>query len=362
MDSRERVLLALEFQEPDRVPVDFWGSNGFYRVLERERGLTKEAFLERYDIDFRYIEGPSYIGPTLEAGQGIEVDLWAVPRREVTVPTAFGEEIYKEVTRYPLADAETVEEIDAYPHWPSPDWFDYSPIRRQCEAVRAKGRVVVFMGDRLNRAAQLKPAMYLRGVGQILVDLIAAPELAEAIFRHLRVFYGEYLRRILEAADGLIDIVLTGDDFGSQNGPLVSPPMWERFLAEGFGEYLDIIHGFGARSMHHTCGSVTSIVPGMVARGLRVLQSLQPDAMADDLPELKRRFGRKLAFHGGISIQRTLPRGTPDEVRDEVGRRVAVLASGGGYVLSTAHNVQADCPLANVEALLHAYRELGRYR
>ena len=362
MDSRERVFLALDFQEPDRVPVDFWGSSGFYRALRKASGMDKESFLDQHDVDFRYVEGPRYVGPPLESpGGATEVDVWGVPRRAVTVPTPFGEETYKEVAASPLGDAASADEVDAYVHWPSPDWFDYTVVRAQCEAIRAKGRVVVFMGDRLNRVAQLKPAMYLRGVERIFMDLVIAPEIAAAIFRQLREFYDAYLVRILEAADGLIDIVLTGDDFGAQNGPLLSPGMWEKFLADGFGEYLRIIREHGARSMHHTCGGVTPIVPGMVARGLNVLQSLQPEAMAADLRDLKREYGRRLAFQGGISIQRTLPRGEPADVRNEVHERVEALAPGGGYILGTAHNVQSDCPPENVAALFAAYREFGSY-
>lgn len=360
MDSRERVFLALNFEEPDRMPVDFWGSEGFYRSLQQ--GLDKAAFLDRHDSDFRYIEGPRYMGPPLAvSAEGIRPDIWGVPRQMVRVATQFGEEIYPEVTHYPLAGAQTVEEIGAYDHWPSPDWFDYTPVKAQCEAIRSKGRVVVFMGDRLNRIAQLKPAMYLRGVEQIFVDLAGAPEVAQAILRRVRPFYVEYLSRVLEAADGGIDIVVTGDDFGSQNAPFLSPAMWREFLGEGFREYMTIIRTGGARSMHHTCGMVTPLVGEMVARGLQILQSLQPEAMAGDYATLKSTYGQRLAFQGGLSIQQTLPRGTPKQVRDEVRQRVETLATGGGYILCTAHNIQADCPLENVEALLEAYRQEGQY-
>ena len=363
MDSRERVFLALDFQAPDRVPVDFWGSRGFFNSLEARTGMTKELFLDDKDIDFRYIAGPRYVGPPLlDSADGASADIWGVTRRAVRVPTPFGEEVYKEVAHHPLAAAQTIEDVESYDHWPSPDWFDCTPVRAQCEAVREKGRVAIFVGDRLNRVAQLKPAMYLRGMEQILVDLIVAPDIAEAIFDRLRTFYCEYLTRILDAAAGLIDIVLTGDDFGAQNGPLVSPATWEKLLGPGFEQYMAVIHDFGTRAMHHTCGAATAIVPGMVARGLDVLQSLQPEAMADDYADLKAQYAGRLAFQGGISIQRTLPHGTPEDVREEVRRRVEVLAPGGGYIFCTAHNIQSDCPPENVNALLRAYRELGRYR
>ena len=362
MDSRERTLMALDFQEPDRVPIDLWMSSGFARKLERQLGLTREEFLDRNDVDLRFIEGPRYVGPPLErtAGGG-EKDIWGVVRKPITVRTAGGEETYREVRSYPLASAKSAEEIDNYDRWPSPDWFDCSSVEAQCDAVRAKGRVAVFMGDRLNRIAQLKPAMYLRGIEGILVDLVMEPDIARAVFANIREFYAAYAERIFEAANGKLDIVLTGDDFGSQNGPLVSPDMWVDFLGDGFAQYCRLAASSGVRVMHHTCGAVVPIIPAMIERGLDVLQSLQPEAAGMDPKFLKQKFGDRLSFHGGISIQKTMPFGSVEDVRKDVAEIIDVLAPGGGYILSTSHNIQADTPVENVLALLEAHKEFGRY-
>ena len=357
MDSRERVGLTLGRQEPDRIPVDFWASQGFLKTLRAETGMSKADFLDAHDVDFRYIEGPAYVGPPLEGGE----DVWGVPRTVAEVQLPGGVEHYKEVTRPPLAGASTVDEIEAYDHWPSPDWFDYSIVEAQCDAVIAAGRVAVFMGDRLNRVAQLKPAMYLRGVEQILVDLAMNPDIARAIIGRIRAFYVAYLERLLDAANGKIDIVLTGDDFGSQNGPLVSPAMWDGFLRDGFETYIGLIHAAGAKVMHHTCGSVVPIIPKMVDCGLDVLQSLQPEAAGMDAASLKAAFGDRLCFQGGVCIQKTMPFGTRDEVRAAVKRLADVMGRGGGYTFGTSHNVQADVSVGNVITLMEAYREFGAY-
>ena len=362
MDSRERTFRALAFEEPDRVPIDVWISEGFRHKLEAALHVSAEEFLDAHDVDLRYIEGPRYVGPPLRRfPDGSENDLWGVRRKAVTVRTGEGEEIYKEVVESPLAGVGTVDEINEYAHWPSPDWFDYRVIAAQCERIQRQGRMVVFMGDRLNRLAQLKPAMYLRGVEQILLDMAENPALAHAVFANIRAFYAAYAERIFEAAQGKLDILLTGDDFGSQQGPLVSPAMWVEFLGDGFAEYAGIARSHGVRVMHHTCGSVRRLVGLLVERGLDVLQSLQPEAADMDPRVLKAQFGGRLAFHGGISIQRTLPFGSPDEVRSEVREKVEALASGGGYILCTSHNIQADVPVRNVLTLLEAYKEFGRY-
>jgi len=362
MDSRERVFRALNFEEPDRVPIDIWMSAGFRTKLLSSVGMSEAQFLDAHDVDLRYIAGPKYVGPPLRVfPDGTSEDIWGVRRAAVVVHTQNGEESYHEVAISPLARAETVEEIEKYSHWPSPDWFDYSEIEAQCERIRRQGRVVVFMGDRMNRIAQLKPAMYIRGVEQIFIDMLCTPEIAKAVFRKIREFYLCYAERIFEAASGKIDLLLMGDDFGSQNGPLVSPEVWTRFLGEGFAEYVDIAKTYGLRVVHHTCGSVRAIIPLMIERGLDVLQSLQPEAAGMDSRELKRDFGDRLAFHGGISVQKTMPFGTPDDVRREVKDRIESLAPGGGYILCTSHNIQADTPLENLFALLDAYEEYGKY-
>jgi uroporphyrinogen decarboxylase len=315
--------------------------------------MTGERFLEKYDVDFRYIEGPRYIGPKLPP----DTDIWGVKRSSVTNEVG---ETYNEVFDPPLAGANTVNEIQVYGHWPDADWFDYSVLESQCREAQRGERVVVFMGDRLNRVAQLKPAMYLRGAEEIFTDMAFYPDLAAAVFSRIKAFYLEYLSRILESARGKIDIVLTGDDFGAQNGLLISPDMWRRFIEPGFSGYLKLIKKHGAVSMHHTCGSVHRLIPDFVESGLDVLQSLQPEAAGMDLENLMELAGDGLCFQGGISIQRTMPFGTPADVRREVERAAAVARRKGGYIFCTSHNLQVDTPVDNIVALMEAYHEYGR--
>jgi len=360
MDSRERTFTALEHREPDTIPVDFWASTGFRRRLSAETGRTFEQFLDEHDVDLRYIPGPDYTGPSLTGQRpGVSVDIWGVPRKQVELEVKGHRETYKEVIRSPLADADSVQAVEDYPAWPSPDDFDYGVVEAQCDRIREKGRVVVFMGDRLNRVAQLKPAMYLRGVDTILLDMAMRPEMARAVFGRIRRFYMAYLERILEAAGGKIDIVLTGDDFGSQDGLLVSPRMWSDFLRDGFRGYIGLIRSYGVTAMHHTCGAVAELIPEMIDCGLQILQSVQPEARGMEPAGLKEGFGDRLCFHGGVSIQRTLPYGTPQDVRREVEKLAGTLGRGGGYIFCTAHNIQADTPMENVKALLSAYRSYG---
>lgn len=361
-DSVERFELALAHKEPDRVPIDYWAAPEITRRLIDHFGLScREELLQHLDVDFRYISGPEYTGPKLQSAEdgSWRVDHWGVKRLRMELPSGG---TYWEVKDFPLAAAGSVEEIRDYPGWPSPDWFDYECVRTQVAEARATGKVVVFMGDRMNRCAQLKPAMYLRGIEQILMDFVLNPGIAECIFSRTVEFYLEYARRTFEAAGpGGMDVFMTGDDFGTQNGEIVSPGMWREFLAPGFREFIRLGKKYGFHVAHHSCGSIKSIIPDMIDCGLDILNPLQPDVRDMDRRVLKRLFGENLSFHGSISIQKTLPFGTPDQVRSEVKERFETLGPHGGFIFCTAHNIQADTPLENITTLFDSYRDFGRY-
>jgi uroporphyrinogen decarboxylase len=366
MDSRERTFLSLDHQEPDRVPLDCWASHGTKRKIESAMHLSYGAFLDKYDIDLRYIQGPEYIGPGLGIDGDLERDVWGVIRKPVVLSVSDGngkfEEIYKEVVKSPLETCTSMEEILAYKHWPSADWFDYSSIERQCDDVRNKGRVVVFMGDRLNRFAQLKPAMYLRGMGQFFIDMAESNEIADAIIEQIVSFYIAYETRILEAASAKIDILVTGDDFGMQDGMMVSPAMWRNKLKKGFAEYIKVAKDHGARVMHHTCGSVDKIIDDFIECGLDILQSIQPEASGMAPAYLKSAFGKRISFQGGISIQKVLPFMNVDDVRSHAASVLEQMMPGGGYIAGTAHNIQADTSIEKIKALFEAYHHFGSYQ
>jgi uroporphyrinogen decarboxylase len=367
MLPRERVLTALDHREADRVPIDYWAEESVTARLVAERGLAgKEELLRSLGVDLRYHLGPRYVGRRLRTFEdGTAEDHWGVPRRAMKVegvrrdgqPWSWQ---YKHVSRVPLAEMTTVAEVDSYPYWPSTDMWDYSEMMAECAAIRRGGYAVVIGADRLDRAAQLKPAMYLRGAEQFLVDLMTEPAVGECILDHIVGYYLAHYERILRAAQGQIDIFFMGDDMGTQTGPWVSPEMYRRFFKANFVRMNGLAHRYGVRTMYHTCGNVTDLIPDFIDAGLDILQSLQPRA-GMDLAMLKRRFGRDLCFQGGIDIQDVLPHGTPADVRAHVADRAKHMAPGGGYIFGTAHNILPDVPSENVRALFDAYQEFGRY-
>ena len=254
---------------------------------------------------------------------------------------------------------ESVGEIETYDHWPSPDWWDYGAMAEDCAKVA--GYAVVNAGDRLDRTGQFKPMMYLRGVEQAYVDLLLNPTLTECIIEHIRDYFLEYNRRVFEAAGDSIDIFMMGDDFGTQAGLMMDADLWRKFFRRGFRAFIDLAHSFDIKVMHHTCGSVVELIPDFIDAGLDLLQSLQPRAEGMDLANLKREYGRHIAFHGSIDIQETVPRGSPETIRRHVAEQMAAGKPGGGFIIGTAHNIPPETPTENILALYDAYEEFGVY-
>ena len=363
MIPRERAMMAVKHQETDRVPIDNWMVPEIQkRTMEYYGYDSYEELLQFLGVDFRNNYGPSYVGQAFKKFQdGTVADLWGVRRKIVTYGKGTEHQgTYSEVAESPLEIMTTVEEINQYPGWASADWWDYSKVKEEC-AKHHPDYCVINVGDRLDRTAQLKPMMYLRGIQQAFLDLAIHPKIVEAIRDHIVNYFVEYNHRVFTAADGEIDIFMMGDDVGGQMGPLLSLEMWRRYYKKGFKTYIDIAHQYGIPVMYHTCGDVKHFIPDFIECGLDILQSLQPRATNMDIKKLKQEFGKDISFQGGMDIQHTLPLGTPGDVREMVKYAMESAKAGGGYIICTAHNIQIDTPIENVAALFEAYHEFGKY-
>lgn len=160
-----------------------------------------------------------------------------------------------------------------------------------------------------------------------------------------------------------VDIVLTGDDFGTQRGMLIYPQIWRRIFkpryARVFRELKELNPAI--KIAYHSCGSIVPIIPDLIEIGLDILNPLQPRAAGMDGKILKKKYGDRLSFFGAIDEQKVLPFKSPEEVKEEVRVKISDLAPGGGYILAPAHNIQPDTPLENIFAMYEAVNEHGRY-
>jgi uroporphyrinogen decarboxylase len=363
ISCRERALKAMKHQEADRVPIDNWMVPEIQKKTMEYFGCeTYEELLQFLGVDFRNNYGPSYVGQSFKKyPDGTVEDLWGVRRKTVVYRKGTAQEgTYSEVAQSPLESMKTVEEIERYDRWASPDWWDYSGVKAACAAYHPE-YCVINVGDRLDRTAQLKPMMYLRGIQQTFVDLALNPDIVAAVREHVVKYFIEYNHRVFTAAAGEIDLFMMGDDVGGQTSPLLSLDMWRRYFKEGFRTYVDIAHQYGIPVMYHTCGDVKQFLPDFIECGLDVLQSLQPRASNMDIKQLKNEFGKDLCFQGAMDIQHVLPLGTVEDVRTMVKYAMDSAMAGGGYIICTAHNIQIDTPIENVVALFEAYHEYGAY-
>jgi len=348
----QRVETALAHRQPDRVPFDFWAVPEVWERLRTALDTDDEAVLRLLGVDCRMVT-TRYVGSRArELPDGTYIDAWGTHRRLVHHP--FG--TYGEYASHPLADAQTVADVLAW-DWPSPDDWDVSEVRAQCERLNAEVRYHL----RYEVGGIFEWSWALRGFERFLLDLVEKPEIACAIMDRFTDIYIENTRRVIEAAGGLLDMVYTYDDVGIQSGPLLSPRMWRTYILPRHQRLNAAIRAarYPVKIMYHSCGAVYPFIAAFVEEmGIDVLNPLQPRAAGMDLRRIKAEFGDRLSFHGAIDIQHTLPHGTPAEVQAEVQERCEILGRGGGYICASAHYLQADTPLENIVAMYTTQREL----
>lgn len=342
MTSKERLRKAILHQQPDQVPANFeCVSSVMEKLLKRYNFSEPEQVYQKFDIDMRSIE-PKYIGPELkryeENGCIIQENFWGWKNKLHWT----GKE-YNSITCYfPLDEFETVEQLENF-RWPSPDWFDYESIKYQCDNYKDKAIIMGHEGP-------FQIATFLRSMDKLFVDMAIEPEFAHKIYDKMLEFELEYYERIFQAADGQIDILRPHDDYGTQISLLFSIDMWRDYFKENTRKLADLAHKYGAFYQQHSCGAVRPVIPELIDCGVDILEPVQKVKGLE--PEgLKKEFGDKLTFHGGIDTQGVLPFGKPEDVIKETKYFVDTLNVNGGYILMASQSFEGDVPLENIEAM-----------
>jgi len=343
MTSKERVRRAIQHQATDRVPADFEAVGVVMEKLQKHYGFAEpEQVLRHFDIDVRAL-GPRYIGPERRRWQDtdgcwIEENFWGTWNKTVWT----GKEWNGHAVHFPLDSCETLEDLDRY-EWPSADWFDYEGFRRDLDRYPDKAITVGHEGP-------FQVACFLRSMEKLFVDMALEPEFAHRIYDRMVAFELEHYERLLQAGEGRIDILRPHDDYGTQISMLFSLDLWREYFRDNTRKLVDLAHKYGAFYMQHSCGAVCPIIPELIACGVDVLEPIQKVAGLE--PEaIKKAYGDKLAFHGGIDTQGVLPFGTPEEVRRETRKYIDILGEGGGYILMASQGFEGDVPIENIEAM-----------
>jgi uroporphyrinogen decarboxylase len=345
MTPRERWLAVLRRQRPDRVPMDYWTTGEAKDKLMRHLGVAGDkALYERLHIDRVIGVGPRYVGPKLPP----DVNEFGIRHRLAD----YGTGTYSEIAFSPLAQYNSVAEIEANYRWPSPDWYDYSGIPDQ----------IVGFEEYPIRGGGSEPFLIyksLRGQEQAFMDLALNPEIVHYCLDKLFDLAYQSTVRTYEAIPGKVMFSYVAEDMGSQESLLFAPKQIREFLLPRMKRMIDLAHSAGVYVFHHSDGAVRAILPEMIAAGIDVLNPIQWRCKGMEREGLKRDFGDKLVFHGGVDNQYTLAFGSLAEVRQEVLDNLRTLGAGGGYILAPCHNIQAVSPAENVVAMYETGYEYG---
>ena len=361
LSYRERFRLTLAHQDVDRPPMDLGATDmtvmeGGPRRLAPLLGLPAggdpaaqdEAVLRALDIDIRdvghILAPPNVLEKTISATA--RINAWGI-RYEHNGH-------HWEAVGRPLAGA-TIDDLDRYP-WPDPDRIDPKLIagfRDRARHLREDTPYVVCGRHPYYGVFEL--GCWMCGFDDFLYRLAGEPEFV----RHFFDIILRYQKRVDEIYYGAIGRYLhfttSGDDFGTQRAPFLSPAMFRDLIQPFLAERIRHIRTFTeAAFFHHSCGAIRPLIPALVEAGVQILNPIQRGAFEMEPERLKAEFGGALTFYGGVDTQELLPRATPEQVRSEVRRLIGILGRRGGYVLAPAHTFQEDVPIQNILAVYQA--------
>ncbi len=359
MENRKELMDAIMIRTPPRIPYTFDARGETVAGLEKYLGLPAGTDFAAYFKCNRFDSLWSAIGavPTMPERQkrnatgdpNSSVDIWGVKREVQQAGGAY----YWEITGHPLADAETVADIERH-DWPRPEEVVFPEIPEGLDLMAWKKDRVVMDSSYI---CPFGVPWAMRGLEKFMMDTALNPEIVEAIVAKVEEFTLGCLEIVFEKYPGVIDLIGCGDDYGTQNGLMLSPDAISRFFMPSLKRHYDLGRKNGALGYHHSCGAIFEMIPLFIDAGLNVLNPIQTSAAGMDPARIKKEFGKQLCFHGAIDTQQTLAHGTPDDVRKEVRERISQLGPDG-YILCPSHTLQPNVRPDNIVAL---YEEVSNF-
>jgi len=382
MTSRERVLKTLNFQEPDRVPIDLGGfQTGIHKyayknlidylgikdeivILDAVQQLAKpcEALLQRFHVDTRYItaHGPDAFDGTIK--QNIRNGrLWHDLTDEFGVIWSMPDDhqSYMDISFHPLSNA-TVKDIEKYPFPKGNDATRFTGVREQALKMKNETDYAISTGI---GGVVYEYCWYMRGLEQWFTDMLTDELFCEALLDQTLRFWTDYYTGFMKEVGDIIDIVMIGDDLAGQSGPLFDPDFYRRIVKPRQKKLVQHIKSLtNAKIWYHTCGACAELIPDLIDNGVDILNPVQTSAMNMEPALLKKKYGKNIVFWGGgIDSQHTLPFSDPDKIKEEVKRNIEIFKPNGGYIFNNIHNIQGDIPPQNIVAMYDAAWEYGIY-
>jgi uroporphyrinogen decarboxylase len=382
MLPRERVLAALAHQEPDRVPLDIGGTDvtginvQTYRRLLPLLGLQAPAEIPVQDIVTQLAAIDDTVLERLDAHcrgfYPVASSSWRFVQEEDAEARWFTDEWgitwrmplphghYYDIARHPLAGA-TLEGVRRHP-WPDPtDAARLAGLRELLQAACASGRHAVILSG-ISGGGPMELGSWLAGFSNFYAALIAEPALADELLDRALEVKLRFWQAVLPEVGDYVDVISESEDLGVQDRLMISPRTFRSHIKPRLRQLIEGIKTLApqAKVLLHSDGAIAPILCDLIEIGVDILNPVQVSATGmGDTAFLKREFGQDLVFWGAIDTQHVLPFGPPAEVESEVRRRIDDLAPGGGYVMASVHNIQADVPAENIVAMWEAWRRYG---
>lgn len=359
MNSKERVLRAINGQEVDRPPVFATVTPQTAKKCSDHLGLPYEEPLDSLlssrisHMNLLTAMGNDCVGisacspddvPTRKRADGKIVNEWGMVFEDIG--------LYNEFAEYPLGSATSKDDITSHP-FPDP----HAPGRydQAKKAVEKFGRDYAIVAEL--ETTIWETSWYLVGLEKLMVDLMMEAPYVEVLFDRVMEINLEIGRQLIGLG---ADIIWAGDDFGSQQGMLMDPDSWRRYFKPRikylFDEWKNVNPEI--KIAWHSCGSILPIIGDFIEIGLDILNPLQPLAYNMDAENLTLTFGKRVTYFGGIDIQELLPQGPPERIKSEINRIAGIYGKHGGYILAPAHNIQDDTPVEHILAMFDAVKKM----
>lgn len=382
MTSRERVLTAINHEQPDRVPVVLGVSNATGIKMKPYKGIKEiigvqapddyiydwpelgtaqidEATMRRLHSDVRGVldlEPENIRRRNRERDPHSDcIDSWGSGQSEVK-PGHW----YPGV--HPLPDARTVDDLESYQGWPDmTDPTRIAHVREAAKRLAEENQFAIMATPWLLFPFERAHAM--QGLEKFLLNMAIDPEFARALLVKIAGYCKQLMGPFLEALGENVDIIKIGDDLGTEKSLLISPKMYREILKPIHADFIEFIKArTKAKVFFHSDGDVAPLIEDFIEIGVDILNPIQTSAGSmSDLPSLKKQFGDNIVFCGGIDSKNILPNGSTEEVREEVRRVIQILGPGGGCMIGAVHTVMNDVPPENVLAMVDAVEEFGHY-
>lgn len=374
MISRDRVKIALNHKEPDKIPIDlgsmvstftadsqaklraFLGLDGSENIYSRveQTVIPDERILKRLHVDVRYL----YLNSPknwkdIELGNNTYKDEFGIIRKKAS--------FYYDIIHHPLGDAKYPEQIEKYP-WPDPrDPSRFEGLEKEAKRLYENTEFALATAN-AEVGSIFENCWYMVGFNKFLEDLLVNPDFATELLKRWCNYWIAVNDELLDRVGDYIEYVTVGDDLTFQIGLMMSMDVYRKMIKPWQKKLYSFIKSkTNAKIYYHICGTVKDILNDLIDVGIDILQPVQKEAAGNNLSELKKNYGLQITFCGGISQQKTMPFGTVEAVREEVKETIKILAPGGGYMFVTGHNIQPDVPPENILAAYDIANEFGCY-